>query len=176
MLRKHIFISLLFFPLILFAQDNNYVLLLREVDTYIKNNFISPFLNRDIKYINNNYWGFGFKRDIFTDHIIFSNVGVILCNINESIYSMDDGIVIEIGYESSKGSFILIKHNEIYVYYYRIILNNINERDIIKKGQLLGKLIPSYQSIGPLFFIKIKYKEYFFDPYFLLFNIIYYYD
>ncbi|MDR2922772.1 MAG: M23 family metallopeptidase [Treponema sp.] len=176
MLRKHIFVLLfIFIPLISFAQDTKYMSLLKEVDYYITNNFISPFLNKDIRFINDNYWGFGFKRGIFTNNIIFSNSGVILCNIDENIYSMDDGIIIEIGY-NEPGVFILVKHNEIYVYYYCVIPNGVNEGDTIKKGQLLGRISSPYYSIGPSLILKIKYKDYFFDPYFLLYGIIDYYE
>jgi hypothetical protein len=169
---KCIFV-LLFFPFTVFAQCDNYVSLLKEADNYISNNFISPFLNKDIKFIHDSYWGFGFKRDIFTNDIRFSNFGVILCNVDEHIYSMDDGIVVEIGYDED-GFFVLIKYDEIYVYYYRVDDVNIKEGDTIEKGKLIGKIKRSYQSIGPLLILKIKYKDYYFNPYFLLDRIVYY--
>ena len=175
MKKRIIFIVLCIFSNILFAQNNDYISLLRDIDLYISSNFVSPFFTKDIKFLNDYYFGFGFKRDPFTNHIRFSNSGIILCNIDENIYSMDNGIIMEIGYNES-GRFVLVKYNEIEVYYYGIEPININIGDSIEKKQIIGKIAPPYRSYGPAIILKIKYKDCYFDPYFLLYYIVLYRD
>jgi hypothetical protein len=153
-------------------ENDNYLLLLNELNNLVNNNFVSPFKNNNVEFINNNYWGFGYKKHIFTGQIRFNNFGVILCNINEEIYSMTDGIIIKIGYNENSDRIIVIKYGEIEIYYLLVQAININEGDIIKRGQLIGKITSPYYSRGPTLELKIKYKEEYFDPYLLLFNII----
>ena len=174
-MKKHVLFLLILFPYLLFAQDREYMSLLIEFDNYITNNFVSSFFSKNVKFINDNYNGFGFKRNIFTNNIRFSDSGTILCNIDEEIYSMVNGIIMEIGF-NEPGQFILIKYDEIYVYYYCVNPININEGDIIEKQQLIGRISSPYYSFGPALIMKIFYKNHYFDPYFLLYNIICYYE
>jgi hypothetical protein len=175
MVRKYIFILLFLYPYLLFAQDNNYLSLLIELDDYIENNFVSPFYTKNVKFLNDNLYGFGFKKNPFTNDIFFSNSGIISCDSDENIYSMDDGIIMEIGYNGSN-IFILVKYNEIEIYYHCVSPININEGDKIEKRQLIGRISSPYYSYGPALIVKIKYKNQYFDPYFLLYNIIIYGD
>jgi murein DD-endopeptidase MepM/ murein hydrolase activator NlpD len=157
-----------------FSQENtnDYLTLLNEIDNYVKNNFISPFKNDGVEFFYNAYSGFGYKRNPFTGQIHFITDGVFGCNQNENIYSMTDGNIIRIGY-SDMGRLIIIKSNDIEVQYSLIEPLNINEGDLIKKGQLIGRVCSPYlNAYGPALLLKIKYKGCYFDPYLLLYDII----
>lgn len=165
-----VFIIFFFFSHNLFSQDD-YILLLSEIDSYVTDNFVSPFRTKNVMFLNDNYTGFGYKKNPFSGTVWFSYSGYIFCNNYEHIYSMADGIILEIGYNDT-GRFVLIKHNEIEVYYFNVSPMNINEGDTIEKGQLIGRINPPYINHHPALLLKIKYKNYFFDPYFLLEYII----
>jgi murein DD-endopeptidase MepM/ murein hydrolase activator NlpD len=157
----------------IFSQENdNYLVLLNELNSLVNNNFISPFRNNDVRFINDNYWGFGYKRNIFTGQIKFSNIGVILCNMDEDIYSMTDGVITKIGYDENPNKIIIIQYGKIEIHYLLVEAININEGDIIKRGQLIGKIKAPYYSRGPALELRLKYKTEYFDPYLFLYEII----
>jgi murein DD-endopeptidase MepM/ murein hydrolase activator NlpD len=159
----------------IFSQENdNYLLLLNEFNNLVNNNFISPFRNNDVRFVNNIYWGFGYERNIFSGQIRFSNIGVILCNTDEDIYSMTDGIITKIGYDENNSKLIIIQYGEIEIHYLLVEAININEGDIIERGQLIGKISSPYYSRGPALGLRLKYKTEYFDPYLFLYEIIIY--
>ncbi|GHV54609.1 hypothetical protein AGMMS49579_15510 [Spirochaetia bacterium] len=155
-------------------EDNNYLSLLKEFNDYVNENFISPFDNNNINFINDNYFGFGFKKNPFTNDIVFQYYSIFGCNIDENIYSMTDGIIINIDYKYDLGITITLKNNDLEINYILVKPININEGDIVKKGQLIGRITSPYFSYGPALLLRIEYKKYFFDPYLLLYEIIKY--
>jgi hypothetical protein len=159
----------------IFSQENDaHLALLNELNVLVNNNFVSPFMNKDIRFINDNYWGFGYKKYIFTGQIRFSNTGVILCNMDENIFSMTDGIITKIGFDENINRIIVIKYGEIEIHYIMVQAININEGDIIEKGQFIGKITSPYYSRGPALELRLKYKTEYFDPYLFLYEIIMY--
>jgi len=159
---------------IFYQENDNYLLLLNEFNSLVNNNFISPFRNNNVRFVNNIYWGFGYKRNIFTGQIRFSNIGVILCNADEDIYSMTDGIITKIGYDENINKIIIIQCDEIEIHYLLVEAINISEGDIIEKGQLIGKISSPYYSRGPALELRLKYKTEYFDPCLFLYEIIIY--
>ena len=168
MAHKIFYIIMFFFiSFKVFSQENNdndnYLLLLNELNNYVENNFVSPFDSNTNIIIHYN--------NIFTNEIEFNNYSVINCNLNEYIYSMIDGTVEKIGYDI--GQLIIIKNDDLEIHYILVNPININEGDYIKKGQLIGKIGPSYRDpYGPAILIRIKYKDIYFDPYLLLNRLI----
>jgi murein DD-endopeptidase MepM/ murein hydrolase activator NlpD len=156
-----------------FAQNNDheYLSLLNEINVIVNDNFISPFKTNDVFIINDNYSGFGYKMNPFTGKFSYSILSVINCNVDENIYSMTDGIVKEIGYEEI-GPIIIIEFKDIEIHYLLVRHIEIKEGDIIKKGQLIGKISSPYYHYGPALFLRLKYKEKWFDPILLLHEII----
>jgi hypothetical protein len=175
-MMKKLFIAVIFagISMNIFSQYNeDYLRLSNELNSLVNNNFISPFMNNDVRFINDNYWGFGYKKHIFSGQIRFSTIGVILCNMDEDIYSMTDGIITKIGYDENINSIIIvIQYGEIEIHYLSIESININEGDIIKRGQLIGKIKSPYRHSGPALELRLKYKAEYFDPYLFLYEII----
>jgi murein DD-endopeptidase MepM/ murein hydrolase activator NlpD len=174
-MAKKIFLIILFsvFVYNIFSQRNdNYLALLNEASIYIENNFISPFdHNRIIFY--NEYWGFGYRRCPFTNEINYFYTAAFGCNIDDNIYSMTDGIITKIGYDTEINNIvIIIKHDDFEIHYFSVRGINLEEDETVKKGQLIGRISSPYYSIGPALILKIKYKEEYFDPHFLLTNVI----
>ena len=147
----------------IFSQNDDYLKLYNEI--YNQNIFCSP-VDGVVVFNDNYHYGFGYKLSINDDEIYFSDSSIILGNENQDIYSICDGEIIHIEILYSSCVFLVIKNNDYEIEYIGI---NIDEKlkigDNVEKGQLLGKL---YFLVGRHLILRIKYKNYYFDPYLLL--------
>ena len=168
-MRKIIFIILcqIFIFEISPQENDEYLILYNEINKIVETDFILPVKNQRIEIINDYYWGFGHKIDIFNGEIMFLNSGHFLCNENAKIYSMTDGIIENIYYQANYGFTIDIKFNEITISYMSVRTYNLQIGSKINKGEFIGT-VNRHSVIHFSFFIMIKYKNYYFDPGILL--------
>ena len=169
------------------AQSNDeYLILCNEINKIVDKEFILPVKDQEIHSIVDSFWGYGYKRDIFTDEIWFSNVGLFrfykpncIFGMPVNIYSMTDGIVENIFHNGIYGITIVIKFEEIEICYMLVLpIDNIQKGSTIKKGDLIGCIYRSsyYCAIGYGLMLNLKYKNYYFDLSLLLSRKIYYHN
>jgi len=140
--------------------DSEYSELYRELLKIVKNEFHPP-ITGELKFIYNDYYGYGLHINPFTGLPAFYNSSFLECEENASVYSMTSGIVKDIVFDRM----IIIEYNGIEIYYRDLVINNINIGDNIIIGQLLGKRkgADALHNFFNGIIIKIKYKKCFFD-------------
>ena len=156
----------LFFPCLLFPQNDEYLTLYNEIIN--QNDFGSP-VEGVIIFCDNYYCGFGYKLNRNEYEIIFSESCIIFGKGDQDIYSICDGEIIDIDFfefEKNLIGKITIKNNNYEIEYYGVDINqDIRIGNKIEKGQLLGKF---FYLFGSEMILSIKYKNYYFDPYLIL--------
>jgi hypothetical protein len=154
-----------------FGENSNYEILFNEIYCHVRDNFASPFDSNKIHFFHDSE--FGITKNQFSNKFMFQDFSIINCDVNENIYSMTDGKIKKIVYNGFSWT-IIVRNNDIEIYYILLTPINIKEGNLVKKGQLIGNAKQPYsdQYDGAALILKIKYKKYFFDPYLLLYDII----
>lgn len=143
------------------------------VNNAINYHFISPFRGGKNIFYYENYSGIDNKVGLFTYEIKNFYTGIFGCGHNENIFSMSDGKVKEIGLDKVLGSVVIISYEDMEIHYLAVTSANISEGDIIKKGQLIGKVAPPYFDFyGPALYLRIKYNGTYYDKNSLLCRIM----
>lgn len=89
----------------------------------------------------------------------------IACNTGTPIYSAFDGIVTYAGVESGYGNLINIaSSNNIVVFYGHCSSINVNTKDIIHKGDLIGRVGSTGNSTGPHLHFEVRINGEAVDP------------
>jgi hypothetical protein len=154
------------------AQDTH-ITLLTELSGIVWEHFGSPFWRKNnYTFLNSNVYGFGYKRNPFTGQFYFFNEGIIPCSSSNTIHSMTDGIVKEVGFIDSMYLGIIIEYNDIEIHYLQVRDTALAEGDAVYKGQQLGRISSPFYSFGPALLLRLKYKAAYFDPSLLLDFII----
>ncbi len=100
-----------------------------KVEDKLKNKFILPTNAEITTYFDEN----------IGDTLNVSKGLIFSTNSGDPIYSIDDGVVIDIGSNKSIGNYIIIKHKGELLSVYKYLSNNqaeLNQR--IEKGQIIG--------------------------------------
>jgi murein DD-endopeptidase MepM/ murein hydrolase activator NlpD len=167
-MKKTILILLLISTKIFPQETNEYWY--NEVYEIIQNNFNVPIISEYKYMLNDNYRGFGYKINPFTGEIRYSTFGIICCQNNDKVFSMTNGIVKDIGFDS-EGQFVIIEYDDFEIEYKLVESIDINIGSIVEKGQLIGRIHSPYYSFGPALFVRIKYKNIYLDPNILLIHM-----
>ena len=89
------------------------------------------------------------------------------------IYAAQTGTIISIGYNSTEGNYIHIRHNEEYVTKYMHLsgfAEGLEVNSIVGKGQLIGYMGNSGYSFGAHLHFQVEYYGQHIDPYSLEYN------
>jgi murein DD-endopeptidase MepM/ murein hydrolase activator NlpD len=121
-------------------------------------------LNNHYSIINN----FGFFKNPFYDEIYFCESIFISTQSNSEIFSITDGEIIETGFAEGTGNFVKIIYNDFEIIYGCLSFFEKNVGDKILRGQVIGYAGRHTGHLGSGIVIKIKYKNVFLNPYFIL--------
>ncbi len=100
-----------------------------KIEDELEQNFVPPVYGEISAYFNENI---GNTSNVSKGIIFDTNEG-------EDIYSIDDGVIIDIGSNKAVGNYIIIKHKGELVSVYKYVGYNyleLNER--VEKGQIIG--------------------------------------
>jgi murein DD-endopeptidase MepM/ murein hydrolase activator NlpD len=156
---------------LIYAQNNDeyldYINLYNEaLDIASSDEFIQPLNYLTCEYIEfiarNNSYNFGLKIDPFTGYMRFVNTFIIPSQYETEVYSITDGVI------KILEDKITIKYKNFEVEYSGIKNLSLQENDIIKKGQLIGKITTNGYEKGPALILSIKYKNVHLNPYYFL--------
>lgn len=102
---------------------------------------------------------FGYRRNPFTYSSEFHH-GVDIANYSgTSIVSAGKGIVLEAGYKSALGRYIIINHGYGFkTKYAHLSKIDVSVDDEVEKGQAIGKMGNTGQSTGPHLHFEIRYN------------------
>lgn len=129
-----------------------------KIEDNLENRFILPVDGEIATYFNENIG----ETSNISNGLIFST------NSGDSIYSVDNGVVIDIGSNKSIGNYIIIKHKgELLSVYKYVGTNHVELNQRIEKGQVVGasseKLLLEVwyqnQAVDPIKYINFTSKQ-----------------
>lgn len=104
--------------------------------------------------------GFGYRKDPFTGRATFHAGVDISGKLGDPVFSAADGDVLETGYSSSEGNYIIIDHhNGLKSVYMHLKHIEAQEGDTVVRGEKIGLLGSSGRSTGPHLHFQIVQKE-----------------
>lgn len=129
-----------------------------KLEGKVENKFILPVDGEIISYFNENI---GETSNVSKGLIFSSDTG-------ENIYSVDDGVIIDIGSNKFIGNYIIIKHKgELLSVYKYLDANHVKLNQRVEKGQVIGtsseKLLLEVwyrnEAIDPIKYIDLSMKQ-----------------
>jgi len=100
-----------------------------KIEGDLQNRFILPVDGKIVTYFDENID----ETSSVSNGLIFSS------DIGENIYSVDDGVIIDIGSNKSIGNYLIIKHKgELLSVYKYVEANNVVLNQRVEKGQVIG--------------------------------------
>jgi hypothetical protein len=142
-----------------------------------RNNLINIYNNtRDILSIyeftmENAYFlfnSYGFQSNIFTGEYYFVDIMYVGMEYGSKIFSITDGEVIDIDYNSEMGNYIKIKNGDIIIEYGNLLNIEIRINDKIANNQYIGNSGILSEPYGNVLKLRIKYKDIPLNPILLL--------
>ncbi|AGT27704.1 LysM peptidoglycan-binding domain-containing M23 family metallopeptidase [Borrelia miyamotoi] len=103
---------------------------------------------------------FGFRADPFTGMGSFHTGIDLSASINSLVFCTSYGVVIEVGYNDIYGNFVLIEHkNSIKSLYGHLNSYIVKKGDILRTGDIIGKVGQTGRSTGPHLHFEILKKN-----------------
>lgn len=113
---------------------------------------------------------YGYRRDPFTGKLSWHN-GLDLRAKNEPAYSMMEGIVEKIGYDSRSGNYVTLKHGNYHVSYCHLSSVIVGKGERVFSGTIVGVTGNTGRSTGSHLHLTCKKDGKSFNPTILL-NLI----
>ena len=110
---------------------------------------------------------FGYRTDPFTGKRTMHN-GIDLAAHNALVYSMLDGTVEKVGYDSRSGNFVTISHGDFRISYCHLSRILASQGQSVLAGFPIGITGSTGRSTGEHLHITVKYKGKVFNPMSLL--------
>src|SRR5262249_50694788 len=94
--------------------------------------------------------GFGYRTDPIDGGSAFHAGVDISGEIGDPVFAAGDGQVKEAGFDSERGNFIIIAHrNGLESWYLHLSKINVNQGDLVHRGDAIGKMGNTGRSTGP---------------------------
>lgn len=110
---------------------------------------------------------YGYRRDPITGKQSWHN-GLDLRAKNEPAYSMMEGIVEKIGYDSRSGNYIILRHADFTISYCHLSKVHIAPGTLVFAGTIIGRSGSTGRATGEHLHLTVKYKKAYLNPKILL--------
>ena len=93
---------------------------------------------------------YGLQRDpVFKTET--NNIGVVIRGkAGDNVYAVSDGSVYWVTWQRGEGNLIILDHNGYYTVYGRLEVVQVNQDDVVKRGDILGTIGDDSSLYGPL--------------------------
>ncbi|WP_314590575.1 M23 family metallopeptidase [Paenibacillus terrigena] len=108
---------------------------------------------------------FGYRRDPMTGRAAYHAGVDIAGKVGDPVFAAADGKVITTGSDNSRGKYIVIAHAKGYdTWYMHLNRIEVNEQDVVVKGDRIGRLGNTGRSTGPHLHFQIAREDQLIDP------------
>ena len=114
---------------------------------------------------------YGYRRDPFTGKLSWHN-GIDLQAKDEYVYSMMEGKVEKVGYDSRSGKYIILRHADFTISFCHLSRIFISQGSIVYPGTIIGKSGSTGRATGEHLHLVAKHKGGVFNPQILFCHVI----
>ncbi|WP_152395104.1 M23 family metallopeptidase [Paenibacillus guangzhouensis] len=108
---------------------------------------------------------FGYRRDPMTGRAAYHAGVDIAGKVGDPVFAAADGKVITTGSDNSRGKYIVIEHAKGYdTWYMHLSRIEVDEGDVVVKGDRIGRLGNTGRSTGPHLHFQIAREDQLIDP------------
>ena len=177
---KRLLFSLFFCILIIGCVNNKSAIQINENQTTYSNkiNNLSNLYNEVLKLMENTLFqiedeyfvfdSYGFSIHPINGNIIFRNYTFINSIFNSKIFSISNGKIVDAGYDFDLGLYVKVNYDELEIIYGNLYKIEINVNDTVSIGDIIGYGGMHFGMFGNGITIRIKYRDYYLNPYVLL--------
>jgi len=177
---KRLLFSLFFCILIIGCVNNKSAIQINENQTTYSNkiNNLSNLYNEVLKLMENTLFqiedeyfvfdSYGFSIHPINGNIIFRNYTFINSIFNSKIFSISNGKIVDAGYDFDFGLYVKVNYDELEIIYGNLYKIEINVNDTVSIGDIIGYGGMHFGMFGNGITIRIKYRDYYLNPYVLL--------